>query len=315
MLEIARDIESECPAAWLLNYTNPMSILTGGLLRGTRVRTVGLCHSVQVCAPGLLRRVGMHDAVKDLRWKVAGINHMGWLLEIRDGRRDLYPEIKRRAARLNRKARRPGAKKHDDMVRFEIMRHFGYYVTESSEHAAEYSPYWIKAAYPELVETFNIPLDEYPRRCVAQIENWKQQARKLVANTGISHTRTHEYASYILEAMETGTPFVFGGNVINHGMIPNLPQDACVEIPCVTDRNGVRGCYAGPLPEQCAALNRQHLAVHALVIEAALTRRREAIYQAAYLDPHTGSELPLDRIRALCDELIEAHAGWLPEYV
>jgi alpha-galactosidase len=305
-LDFARDMEDVCPDAWFLNYVNPMAMITGAMLRGSSIRTVGLCHSVQVCARNLLRRVGLFD-VEDLQWKVAGINHQAWLLEVTDGGEDLYPEIKRRAAVLNRQAREGEAAKHRDMARMEMMRHFGYYITESSEHTAEYVPYWIKSQFPELVDEFNIPLDEYPRRCVRQIENWKQRSKELVENPSLTHERTHEYGSYIMEAIETDVPFRIGGNVLNTGLIPNLPSKAVVEVPCLVDRNGVQGCYVGELPEQLAALNRTNINVQLLTIEAAFTGSRETLYHAAMLDPHTGSELTLDQIRSLCDDLIEAH--------
>jgi len=314
MLDFARDIEAVCPDAWFLTYVNPMAMVTGAMLLATGVKTVGLCHSVQGCARGLLRQVGMLDEVEKLQWNIAGINHQGWLLEITDGGRDLYPEIKRRAAERNAAARREGGEKHYDMVRLEIMLRFGYYVTESSEHSAEYMPYWIKSQYPELIEEFHIPLDEYPRRCVAQIEGWRKRRDELVANPELSHRRTGEYASWIMEAMETDAPFRIGGNVLNTGLIPNLPAKACVEVPCMVDRNGVQGCYVGDLPEQCAALNRTNINPQLLTIEAALTRRRDAIYQAALLDPHTAAELTIDQIVALCDDLIEAHGDMLPTY-
>jgi alpha-galactosidase len=306
-LDFARDMQEVCPDAWFLNYVNPMAMITGAMLRGSSIRTVGLCHSVQVCAAGLLRRVSMLEDVTKLQWKVAGINHQAWLLEITDGGRDLYPEIKRRAAELNRKARQAGAAKHTDMVRFEMMRHFGYYITESSEHAAEYTPYWIKSQYPELIDEFNIPLDEYPRRCVHQIAAWKERSKQLVHNEDLTHERTQEYASYIMEAMETDVPLRIGGNVLNHGLIPNLPRLAVVEVPCLVDRSGVQGCYVGELPEQLAALNRTNINPQLLTIEAALSGKRDKVYQAAMLDPHTASELTLDQIRALCDDLIAAH--------
>ena len=314
VLEFARDIEEVCPDAWFLNYVNPMAMVTGALLRASGVKTVGLCHSVQGCARGLLRRVGMLDQVKKLQWKIAGINHQAWLLEITDDGKDLYPEIKRRAARMNRQARRKGGKKHHDMVRFEIMLRFGYYVTESSEHSAEYMPYWIKSQFPELIEEFNIPLDEYPRRCIAQIEGWARRRDELVNNKRLSHTRTSEYGSYIIEAMETDTPIRIGGNVLNTGLITNLPRNAVVEVPCLVDRNGVQGCYVGDLPEQCAALNRTNINVQLLTIEAALTRKKDHIYQAAMLDPHTASELTIDQIVSLCDDLLEAHGPMLPKF-
>jgi len=306
-LDFARDMEEVCPDAWFLNYVNPMAMITGAMLQASSVQTVGLCHSVQGCARGLLSRVGMLDDVQDLQWKIAGINHQAWLLEITDGGRDLYPEIKKRAAFLNERARQEGAHKHGDMVRLEMMRHFGYYITESSEHAAEYLPYWIKSQYPELIDESNIPLDEYPRRCVHQIEAWKQRSKELVDNPALAHERTHEYGSYIMEAIETDVPFRIGGNVLNTGLIPNLPSSAVVEVACLVDRNGVQGCYAGPLPEQLAALNRTNINTQLLTIEAALTGKRESVYHAAMLDPHTGSELTLDQIRDLCDDLIEAH--------
>jgi len=314
VLEFARDMEEVCPDAWFLNYVNPMAMITGALLLATPIRAVGLCHSVQGCARGLLRRVGLLEKVKKLQWKIAGINHQAWLLEITDGGKDLYPEIKRRAAKINRQARRKGGEKHYDMVRFEIMLRFGYYVTESSEHSAEYMPYWIKSQFPELIEEFNIPLDEYPRRCVAQIEGWERRREELVNNKKLTHRRTGEYGSYIMEAMETDVPFRIGGNVLNDGLITNLPRRACVEVPCLVDRNGVQGCYVGDLPEQCAAINRTNINVQLLTIEAALTGKKDHIYQAAMLDPHTASELTIDQIVSLCDDLIEAHGPMLPKF-
>lgn len=308
VLAFARDMEQVCPDAWFLNYVNPMCTVTGALLHGSAIQTVGLCHSVQSCAEWLLRPLGMWEEVKSLQWKIAGINHQAWLLEITDGGRDLYPEIKRRAAEKNEAARRKNAEKHGDMVRYEMMRHFGYYITESSEHSAEYMPYWIKSQYPELIEEFNIPLDEYPRRCINQIEKWKQQSQEIVHNTALTHERTHEYGSYIMEAMETDIPFRIGGNVLNTGLITNLPSKAVVEVACLVDRNGVQGTYVGDLPEQCAALNRTNINVHLLSLEAVLKRNRDAVYHAAMMDPHTAAELPLDGIRGLCDDLIEAHA-------
>lgn len=314
LLDFARDMEKVCPRAWLLNYSNPMAMLTGAVLRGSGVKTVGLCHSVQGCAEDLLRQLGMLKSVKKLQWKIAGINHQSWLLEVTDGGKDLYPEIKKRAAAMNAAARKRGGKKHGNMIRFELMRHLGYYVTESSEHSAEYMPYWIKARFPQLIEEFNIPLDEYPRRCIHQIKDWKRQWADIVKNKTLGHERSHEYGSYIVEAMETDVPFRIGGNVVNTGLITNLPRTAVVEVPCLVDRNGIQGCYVGDLPEQCAALNRTNVNVQLLTIEAALMLKKEAIYHAAMLDPHTAAELTLDQIRHLCDDLIRAHGKWLPKY-
>ncbi len=304
ILGYCRMMEEICPDVLFLNYTNPMASVTGAILKATGIQTVGLCHSVQSCASGLCRMLELpHD---NLQWKIAGINHQGWLLEIsRDGE-DLYPEIRRRAEL-------PEYKKKD-AVRFEIMKWFGYYVTESSEHSSEYVPWFIKSKAPELIERFHIPLDEYPRRCIGQIEGWGKLKEDLLSNKPLEHTRSHEYASCIFEAHETGTPYTFGGNVSNKGLITNLPRDTCVEVICVADRNGVTPTYVGDLPPQCAALTRTNVNVHELTIEAALTLRKDYIYQAALLDPHTGADLTIDETVAMCDELIEAHGDYLPKY-
>ncbi|WP_373599274.1 alpha-glucosidase/alpha-galactosidase [Paraclostridium bifermentans] len=318
MLDFARDIEEVCPDAWLLNYTNPMAMLTLAMLKATKVKTVGLCHSVQSCASELLKKLDM--PTDNVNFKIAGINHMGWLLEITRAGKDLYPEIKRRAKEgpitgCDRRTKEEFTlEKHDDMVRFEIMNQFGYYVTESSEHNAEYLPYFIKNTHPELIEKFNIPLDEYPRRCIEQIDSWNKRKSDLVDNKELTHKRTSEYASYIMEAMETGVPYTFGGNVLNTGLITNLPSDCCVEVTCLADRNGVTPCFVGDLPIQLAALNRTNINVQQLTVEAALTGKKEYIYHAAMLDPHTSSELSLDEIRNLVDDLIEVHGDWIPKF-
>lgn len=234
---------------------------------------------------------------------IAGINHMGWLLEIydRDGK-DLYPEIRSRAKAMN------AEKKHTDMVRFDYIDKFGYYCTESSEHNAEYNAFYIKSKYPELIEKFNIPLDEYPRRCVNQISEWAEQKEKLLGNESVEHTRSREYASRIMEAIITDTPYKIGGNIINNGLIENLPSDACVEVPCLVDGRGIHGTYVGRIPVQCAAMNMTNINCQLLTIEAAVTKKKEHIYQAAMLDPHTASELSIDDIISMCNELIQAHA-------
>ncbi len=306
----ARDMERACPNAWFLNYTNPMSILTGYMLRYTGVKTVGLCHSVQVCSEGLLKSLDMEDRLEGRRELIAGINHMGWLLELRDrDGKDLYPEVRRRAAEKNRTTR------HPDMVRFDYIEKLGYYCTESSEHNAEYNPYYIKARYPELIERFQIPLDEYPRRCVRQIDEWEREYASLSGQAALPHTRSLEYASRIMEAMVTNQPYKIGGNVLNTGgLIENLPPEACVEVPCLVDGSGVTPCRVGRLPLQLAAMNQTHINVHLLTIEAAVTRKREHIYHAAMLDPHTAAELSLDDIIHMVDELLEAHGSWLPQY-
>ncbi len=306
MFDFAKEMEEVCPDAWLLNYTNPMSSLTGAMLRYTKVKTVGLCHSVQVCTESLFRSLNMDP--EGVQEKIAGINHMSWLLEVKKDGKDLYPEIKRRA---KEKQKTP----HDDKVRFELMDKFGYYLTESSEHNAEYHPYFIKSQYPELIDQFNIPLDEYPRRCENQINEWQAMREDMVHNTELTHTRSKEYGSRIIEAMETDVPFKFGGNVSNEGgLISNLSRKACVEVPCVADRSGISPCYIGDLPEQLAALNRTNINTQLMTIEAAITGNKDAIYQAALLDPHTNSELSIDDTVKLCDDLIETHKDWLPAF-
>ena len=305
LFDFAQDMSEVCPDAWFLNYTNPMAMLAGAMQRYTPIKTVGLCHSVQVCAKGLMERVGM-EYDDQVQWKIAGINHQAWLLEISRSGQDLYPEIKRRAAEIT--------EKHGDMVRLEIMKRFGYYVTESSEHNAEYMPFFIKDKYPELIDRFNIPLDEYPRRCIKQIADWEKRRDELTLDPHLTHERSKEYASRIMEAMETNIPYKIGGNVINNGLITNLPRTACVEVPCLVDASGVTPCFIGDLPEQCAAMNRTNINVQLLTIQAAVTRKKDYIYQAAMMDPHCQSELSIDDIVAMCDDLIAAHKGWLPEY-
>ena len=311
LADFARDMEEVCPDALFLNYTNPMAMLSGYMQRYTGIQTVGLCHSVQVCSEGLLKALGMEDILEGRKELIAGINHMGWLLDIRDREgNDLYPEIRRRAIE-----RLESGEKFGDMVRYDYIRRFGYYCTESSEHNAEYNMFYIKKNYPELIEKFNIPLDEYPRRCVNQIEGWKKEYAELSQKAERSHKRSKEYASHIMESIVTGTPYEIGGNVLNSDhLIANLPREACVEVPCLVNARGVLPCSVGSLPVQCAAMNMTNINVQLLTIEAAVTRKKEHIYQAAMLDPHTGSELDIDTIVKMVDDLIEAHGDWLPKF-
>ena len=316
MDDFAKDMREVCPNALFLNYTNPMAMLSGYMQRYTGIETVGLCHSVQVCSEKLLKKLGMEDKLEGRRELIAGINHMGWLLELEDkDGNDLYPEVRRRALEKNEAAMKDGAEKHDDMVRMDYIRRFGYYCTESSEHNAEYNMYYIKSKYPELIERYNIPLDEYPRRCVNQIAGWAKERDELKTGKHLDHQRTKEYASYIMESIVNNTPYEIGGNVLNKGgLIENLPQDACVEVPCLVNGKGVHPCRVGRLPVQCAAMNMTNINVQLLTIEAAVTRKKEHIYQAAMLDPHTGSELDVDTIVRMVDDLIDAHGSWLPQY-
>ena len=307
--DFARDMSEVCPDALFLNYTNPMAMLSGYMQRYTGIKTVGLCHSVQTCSDSLLKKLGMDDKLDGRRELIAGINHMAWLLEIKDkDGNDLYPEIKRRAKEKN------ATEKHGDMVRFDYIDKLGYYCTESSEHNAEYNMFYIKDKYPELIEKFNIPLDEYPRRCINQIAKWETQRDELINNPTLSHNRSNEYASRIMESIVTGNVYKIGGNVINTGLIDNLPSDACVEVPCLIDGQGIHPCHVGRLPVQLAAMNMTNINVQLLTIEAAVTKKKEHIYHAAMLDPHTGSELSIDKIIEMVDALIEEHGSWLPKY-
>ena len=309
MVDFANDMQEVCPDALFLNYTNPMAMLSGYIQTYTGIQTVGLCHSVQGCSRDLLTKLGMEDKLEGRKELIAGINHMGWLLEIKDKNGvDLYPEIK---ARIEEKLADPD---FDDKVRFDYIKNFGYYCTESSEHNAEYNMFYIKSKYPELIERYNIPLDEYPRRCVNQIEGWKNEYEQLLKDGVKAHERSNEYASRIMEAIVTDNPFQIGGNVLNTGLITNLPKEACVEVPCLVNSRGVHPCHVGALPVQCAAMNMTNINVQLLTMEAAHTLKKEHIYQAAMLDPHTGSELDIDTIKTMVDDLIEAHGDYLPKY-
>ena len=313
LADFARDMEEVCPDALFLNYTNPMATLSGYMQRYTGIKTVGLCHSVQVCGESLLNEVDMKDKIEGKKELIAGINHMAWLLEIKDkDGNDLYPEIRRRLEAVNYKLDDPECY---NKVRLEYIRNFGYYCTESSEHNAEYNMFYIKSKYPELIEKYNIPLDEYPRRCVNQIAAWKKEYAEMLENGVKDHERSNEYASRIMEAIVTSTPYQIGGNVLNTDhLITNLPAEACVEVPCLVNGYGVNPCHVGPLPVQCAAMNMTNINVQLLTIEAAHTLKKEHIYQAAMLDPHSGSELDIDSIKKMVDELIEAHGDYMPKF-
>ena len=255
---------------------------------------------MQVCTKSLFDGLGLDHSIIGSE-RIAGINHMAWLLDVRDkAGKDLYPEIRRLAKEKNKE-------KHSNMVRFDYIDKLGYYCTESSEHNAEYNCFYIKSKYPELIDRFNIPLDEYPRRCVDQIARWEKQKNELMNGGDVVHERTHEYASHIMEAIVTDTPYKIGGNVLNTGLIDNLPSDACVEVPCMIDGDGIHPTHVGRLPVQLAAMNMTNINPQLLTIEAAVTGKREHIYHAAMLDPHTSAELSIDDIIKMCDELYEAH--------
>ena len=304
-LDICRDMEQLCPSALLLQYVNPMAINCWAINRATRIRAVGLCHSVQGTAQQLAADISV--PASEINYLCAGINHMAFYLTFERGGQDLYPLLRQVAA----EGRAPAWNR----VRYELLARLGYFVTESSEHFSEYVPWFIKRDRPDLIEQFNIPLDEYLARCENQLAGW-QALRAYLENPDATVTveRSMEYGAQIIHSLETGAPSVIYGNVANAGLIDNLPPGCCVEVPCLVDKNGVQPTRVGALPPHLAALMQTNINVQALTVEAALTGRREHIYHAAMLDPHTAAELSLEQIWALVDELLAAHAGWLPEY-
>jgi alpha-galactosidase len=334
-LDICQDMALLCPDALLLNYVNPMAMVTWAIHQATDIKTIGLCHSVQGTAEQLAELINV--PISEINYVCAGINHMAFYLTFERGGQNLYPLLQKvidenRIPDWNR-------------VRFEMFKRLGYFVTESSEHFAEYTPWFIKRDRPDLIEKFHIPLDEYIRRCEVQIAGWQvtnevvrhpelplneklleeklrqagagdfevKYVRDMVMNFE-DIKRSHEYGASIIHAIETGTPRVVYGNVMNDGLIDNLPSDSCVEVPCLVDRNGIQPTRIGALPPQLAALMQTHINVQSLTVKAALTQKRDYIYHAAMLDPHTAAELDLDQIWALVDALLDAHEDWLPEY-
>jgi len=316
---ICEDMRQVCPQAILLQYVNPMAINTWAIAaRYPDIAQVGLCHSVQGTAAELARDLDLPFA--DIRYRAAGINHMSFYLRFEhrqpDGSyRDLYPLL--RQAYAEGRAPKPNRSnpRCPNRVRYEMMMRLGYFVTESSEHFAEYVPYFIKRDRPDLIERFGVPLDEYPKRCVEQIAGWRAQAAEWREAAEIPVRRSHEYAAAIMNAVVTGEPAVIYGNVPNAGLITNLPEGSAVEVPCLVDRNGVQPTHVGVLPPQLAALIRTNVNVQELTVRALLDENPEHVYHAAMLDPHTAAELDLDQIWALVDALIEAHGDWLPAWV
>ncbi len=310
LLDIANDMREICPNALMLQYVNPMAINCWALNElAPDIRHVGLCHSVQGTAFELSKDLGVD--YKSLRYQCAGINHMAFYTkferELPDGTREnLYPKLHEIAAR--------GEEPEWNKVRYEILRRTGYFVTESSEHFAEYVPWFIKRDRPDLIEKFNIPLDEYIRRCEEQIAAWEAQERELVSANRLEVRFSGEYGAKIMRAVATGKPAVINGNMANNGLIDNLPAGACVEVPCLVDANGITPTRVGNLPPHLAAMMQTNINVQALTMEAIRTGKREHIYHAAMMDPHTAAELSLNEIWSLVDDLIEAHGDWLPAY-
>ena len=305
MLAMGREMEELCPDAWLLNYVNPMAINCWALDRATSIKTVGLCHSVQGTAGELARDIGI--PVEEINYLCAGINHMAFYLRFERGGQDLYPLIRQVVA--------DGRVPDWNRVRYEAFLRLGYFVTESSEHFSEYVPWFIKRDRPDLIARYDIPLDEYITRCENQIAAWEMMRRVMEDEAvPLIIERTHEYGSYIIHSLETDVPRVIYGNVSNDHLIDNLPLGCCVEVPCLVDRNGIHPTRIGALPPQLAALMQTNVNVQSLTVEAALTGKREHIYHAAMLDPHTAAELDLDQIHSLVDDLIAAHGEWLPAH-
>ncbi len=305
LLEMCADMEELCPEVTFLNYVNPMAMNCWAMSRATAINALGLCHSVQGTAAQIAHDIRV--PLEEINYLCAGINHMAFYLKLERNGEDLYPRLHQVVA--------DGRVPAWNRVRYEMLTRLGYFVTESSEHFAEYVPWFIKQHRPDLVERFQIPLDEYPRRCEGQIQGWNALRQMLESeDTPLIVKRSHEYGSLIIHSLETGTPRVAYGNVPNHGLIDNLPSGCSVEVPCLIDKNGVQPTRIGSLPPHLAALMQTNINVQALTVEAALTRRREHIYHAALLDPHTAAELDLDQIWALVDELIDAHGRWLPKY-
>lgn len=311
MLEMVRDMERMAPGIVHLNYVNPMVMNTWALRKASKVFTVGLCHSVQGTAEQLAHDIGV--PAEEINYVCAGINHMAFYLKFERGGQDLYPKIREFLNSGKIALRDHGTVKLTDQVRYEMFRRLGYFVTESSEHFSEYTPYFIKDGRPDLIEKFNIPLDEYIRRCEEQIAGWERLQSYLETNTDpLPVQRSHEYGSLIIHSLETGIPRVVYGNVPNDNLIENLPE-CVVEVPCVVDKNGVQPVRIGRIPPQLAALMQTNINVQTLVVEAVLTGNREHIYHAAMMDPHTAAELDLEQIWNLVDELIEAHGHYIPD--
>ena len=315
---ICQDMMEVCPDAIMLQYVNPMAINTWAIsARFPKIRQVGLCHSVQGTAEELARDLDL--SVEDIRYRAAGINHMAFYLQFehrqQDGSyRNLYPDLV--AGYRAGKFPKPSSwnPRCPNNVRYEMLTRLGYFVTESSEHFAEYTPYFIKEGRDDLIEKFGIPLDEYPKRCIEQIDRWKTQAKEYRQAKTIEVSASREYASTIMNSVVTGEPSVIYGNQRNNGCITSLPEDCAAEVPCLVDASGVQPTYIGALPPQLTALIRTNINVQELTVAALMTENREHIYHAAMLDPHTAAELDLDQIWSLTDDLIKAHGDWLPAW-
>ena len=304
LIDMCHDMERLCPNVVHFNYVNPMAMNCWALAEATQVRTIGLCHSVQHTAGELSQDIGV--PLEEINYVVAGINHVAFFLRFERNGQDLYPEIER----VIREGRVPDGNR----VRYDMFRRLGYFVTESSEHFSEYTPWYIKQGREDLIERFNIPLDEYPRRCESQMADWENLRRQLEgSDKPLQIRRSVEYGSLIIHSLETGTPRVVYSNVANDSLIENLPAGCCVEVPCVVDKNGIQPVRIGRIPSHLAALMQTNINVQALTVEAVLKGDPRFIHHAAMLDPHTSAELDLDQISALVGDLLAAHGEWIPE--
>ncbi|MEK9839631.1 MAG: hypothetical protein VW396_11250, partial [Ilumatobacter sp.] len=310
-----------CPDALLLNYVNPMSMLCWAVSRASSISTIGLCHSVQGTAHQLAGDLDI--PFDEMRYRCAGINHMAFYSELErhtpDGDViDLYPLLAERAqgdipSRGDPDRSDGGTEGLSDAVRYEVFRRLGRFVTESSEHFAEYVPWFIKEGRSDLLDEFGIPLDEYPRRCVNQIAGWQELRDRLEdPDAELTVRRSEEYGAGIIHSIVTGEPRVVYGNVANRGLIDNLPEGCCVEVPCLIDDSGVHPEAVGTIEPHLAALMQTNINVQGLTVEAVLSGRRDHVYHAAMVDPHTAAELDIAQIWAMCDELLEAHGDYIP---
>ena len=314
LIDICRDMEELCPDATLLQYVNPMVMNCWAINRATSIKTVGLCHSVPHTANDLADDMGIPRG--DLNYVVAGINHMAFFLKLEHEGKDMYPKLHETMAQFDKSGDWPKRfGRMTDHVRYEMFRRLGYFVTESSEHFSEYVPYFIKDGRGDLLEEFTIPIDEYITRCEHQIAEWHKLRTDLEdPNKPLPIEESVEFGSHIIYAMETNQPIRIYGNVPNYGIIDNLPEGVPVEVPCLVDKNGIQPVHIGKIPPQLARLMQTNIGPQELTVEAALTGKREHIYHAAMLDPHTAAELSLEQIWSMVDEMIEAHGDWLPEY-
>ncbi|WP_127560972.1 alpha-glucosidase/alpha-galactosidase [Nioella ostreopsis] len=312
--KVAEDMAAVCPDALLMQYVNPMAINTWALAeRFPRIRQVGLCHSVQNTVQELAHDLDMAEA--DIRYKVAGVNHVAFFLRLEDSTgTSLYPRL--RDGYRNGTLPKPPLlmPRCANKVRYEVMDHLGYFCTESSEHFAEYVPWFIKDGREDLIRDFSIPLDEYPKRCVEQVAEWKTQAAELAQQASMDVPKSHEFAAEMMNAVVTDRPFTAYGNLPNRGQIPQLPMGAAVETPCLVDMNGVQPSVVTDIPPQLVALMRTQINVQELTVRALLDEDPEHIYHAAMMDPHTAAELDLRQIRSLVDDLLAAHGDWLPAW-